>query len=98
MTPVAPAPFPSYRERYLPALTRRQIEALPDKRSGVVLISTASVEQHGPHLPVGVDAILGQAGLPAALPLLPAALNAVGCTVMTFFGCVSFTVISALPA
>ena len=68
------APYPSaYRARYLPAMTRSQIEALPGKSSAVVIVPTASIEQHGPHLPVGVDSILGQAWLSAAIPHLPAA-------------------------
>lgn len=63
--------FPEYRRRYLPAMTRRQITALPGKSTGVIIIPTGAIEQHGPHLPVGVDAILGQAWLAAALPHLP---------------------------
>lgn len=66
------APHPIYRGRYLPAMTRTQIEALPGRASAVVIIPTGSIEQHGPHLPVGVDAILGQAWLAAALPHVPA--------------------------
>ncbi len=61
----------AYRARYLPSMTRAQIEALPGKSSAVVIIPTASIEQHGPHLPVGVDSILGQAWLAAALPHVP---------------------------
>jgi creatinine amidohydrolase len=67
-----PLPFPAYRQRYLPAMTRAQIDALPGKSSAVVIIPTGAIEQHGPHLPVGVDSILGQAWLGAALPLVPA--------------------------
>lgn len=68
-----PTPYPAaYRTRYLPAMTRQQIEALPGKSSAVVIVPTASIEQHGPHLPVGVDSILGQAWLAAAVPHLPA--------------------------
>lgn len=69
---MTPALHPaSYRARYLPAMTRSQIEALPDKASAVVIVPTASIEQHGPHLPVGVDSILGQAWLSAALGHVP---------------------------
>jgi creatinine amidohydrolase len=54
--------FPEgYRQRYLPAMTREELEALPDKDKALVIIPTGAIEQHGPHLPVGVDAILGQA-------------------------------------
>ena len=61
-------PFPSYRYYYLPALTRAQLTAIPSKDHALVVLPTAAIEQHGPHLPVGVDAILGQALLAAALP------------------------------
>jgi creatinine amidohydrolase len=63
---------PSYRDRYLPALTLRRIAALPDKAWAPVLIATGAIEQHGPHLPVAVDALMGQAWLTLALARLPA--------------------------
>jgi creatinine amidohydrolase len=62
--------FPAYRYYYLPALTRAQLTAIPAKDQALVVLPTAAIEQHGPHLPVGVDAILGQAVLGAALPKL----------------------------
>lgn len=70
---VSPNLWPAYRSRYLPALSCGQINALPRsaRRSGIVIIPTGAIEQHGPHLPVGVDALLGQAWLEATLPLLP---------------------------
>jgi creatinine amidohydrolase len=69
---MTPACHPcEYRARYLPSMTRAQIEALPGKASAIVIIPTASIEQHGPHLPVGVDSILGQAWLGAALRHVP---------------------------
>ena len=37
-----------------------------------MLIPTGAIEQHGRHLPVGVDSILGQAWLTHTLPRLPA--------------------------
>lgn len=64
--------FPAYRGRYLPAMTRAEIVALPDRSSAVVVVPTGAVEQHGPHLPLGVDAVLGQAVLARALAELPA--------------------------
>ena len=60
-------PFPAYRSNYLPALTRAQIAAIPAKDQVLIILPTAAVEQHGPHLPVGVDAILGQALLSEAV-------------------------------
>jgi len=63
------ATFPqSYRSHYLPAFTAAQLAALPNKRRSLVIIPTGAIEQHGPHLPVGVDAILGQAWLAHTLP------------------------------
>ncbi len=68
----APWP-PTYRnDHYLPALTRDALEAIPDKARALVIVPTGAIEQHGHHLPVGVDAILGQAWLGLALPRLPA--------------------------
>lgn len=69
---MSPTVFPAYRERYLPGLTRRQIAALPDKATALVLVATGAIEQHGPHLPVAVDSLLAQVWLERALPLLPA--------------------------
>lgn len=42
----------------------------------VAVLPVAAVEQHGPHLPLGVDAALLQGVIDAALPLLPADLPA----------------------
>jgi len=63
--------FPArYRARYLPALTREELEQLPHKKNALVVIATSAIEQHGHHLPVGVDALLGQAWLENILPHL----------------------------
>ncbi len=64
--------FPSYRGRYLPAMTPRQIAALPDKAWAPLIVTTGAIEQHGPHLPVAVDALMGQVWLSLALARLPA--------------------------
>jgi creatinine amidohydrolase len=64
--------FPSYRDRYLPAMTPRRIAALPDKAWAPVILATGAIEQHGPHMPVAVDALMGQAWLSLALARLPA--------------------------
>jgi creatinine amidohydrolase len=63
--------FPSYRKRYLPAMTLRQIMALPDKAWAPVILATGAIEQHGPHLPVAVDALMGQVWLSRTLARLP---------------------------
>ena len=70
--PLTPTAFPAYRDRYLPAMTPRQIAALPDKAWAPVLIATGAIEQHGPHLPVAVDSLMGQVWLTRALARLPA--------------------------
>jgi creatinine amidohydrolase len=63
--------FPSYRDRYLPAMTQARIAALPDKLWAPVIVATGAIEQHGPHLPVAVDALMGQVWLSLALARLP---------------------------
>lgn len=75
MPPATPPTFPSCRARYLPAMTPRQIDALPDKAWAPVLLATGAIEQHGPHLPVAVDSLMGQVWLTRALALLPAAAS-----------------------
>jgi len=62
--------FPSYRDRYLPAMTPGRIAALPDKAWAPVLLATGAIEQHGPHLPVAVDALMGQVWLSLAIARL----------------------------
>jgi creatinine amidohydrolase len=63
--------FPSYRDRYLPAMTARRIAGLADKAWAPVILATGAIEQHGPHMPVAVDALMGQAWLSLALSRLP---------------------------
>ena len=43
-----------------------------DPASTVAVLPVAATEQHGPHLPLGVDAVLADGILAAALPHLPA--------------------------
>jgi creatinine amidohydrolase/Fe(II)-dependent formamide hydrolase-like protein len=62
-------PFPA--TRYLPYLTSPEIAALPKENAAVVL-SVASIEQHGPHLPCVTDSLVGQTLLGMALERLPA--------------------------
>lgn len=68
--------FPSYRDRYLPAMTARQIAALPDRDWAPVIVGTGAVEQHGPHLPVAVDSFLAQVWLSRVLGNLPQGASA----------------------
>lgn len=64
--------FPAHRSGYLPAMTPRHIANLPDKAWAPVLLATGAIEQHGPHLPVAVDSLLGQLWLIELIRRLPA--------------------------
>lgn len=57
-------PFP--RERYLPYRTTAEVAALPKEDAAVVVV-VAAIEQHGPHLPLATDLILGESLLTLAL-------------------------------
>jgi len=52
--------FPPYRDRYLPGMTRAAIAAVPHKDRAPVILAVGAIEQHGHHLPVAVDALMGQ--------------------------------------
>jgi creatinine amidohydrolase len=65
-------PFPSYRDRYLSAMTPGQIAALPDRAWAVVIVPVGAIEQHGPHLPVAVDSFLAQVWVEQLIARLPA--------------------------
>ena len=74
MTSAALTPLPS---RFWADLSTRDFAAL--KASGqaeqvVAVLPVAAVEQHGPHLPLSVDATLLQGVIDSALPQLPAEL------------------------
>jgi creatinine amidohydrolase len=43
----------------------------PDVASWIAVLPIAAVEQHGPHLPVGVDTMIMQGYLDRTLPLIP---------------------------
>ena len=57
-------PFPP--ERYLPYLTTNDVAALPKQQAAVIVV-VAAIEQHGPHLPIATDLILGESLLTLAL-------------------------------
>jgi creatinine amidohydrolase len=66
-------------------MTLAQIAALPAKDRTPVILATGAIEQHGPHLPVAVDAYMGQyflsricAALPPEVPALVAPPITVG--------------------
>jgi len=59
-------------QRYLAYLTWTDIRDLRDKENTVILQPIGAIEQHGPHLPVAVDAAICTGVLGAALERLPA--------------------------
>lgn len=56
----------AWEERFLPRLTRKQVKELP-KENALVILPIGAVEQHGDHLPVMTDALIGEATLTDAL-------------------------------
>lgn len=56
----------AWEERFLPRLTSKQIAELPKEKT-LVILPIGAVEQHGPHLPVMTDALIGEATLEQAL-------------------------------
>ena len=74
MTAATHPPLPS---RFWADLSTRDftgLRASGQARQTVAVLPVAAIEQHGPHLPLSVDATLLQGVMDAALPLLPAAL------------------------
>jgi Uncharacterized protein, putative amidase len=76
--PSAPAkptePPPLWRpfgSRYLGGLHRDALRSAAARPGALAILPTGAIEQHGPHLPVGVDSILGQGLLARALSLVP---------------------------
>lgn len=63
-------------DRYFPYLTWTQIRDLPDKQNVVIIQPLGALEQHGPHLPLAVDAAIAQAVLGKALSNLNATIPA----------------------
>jgi creatinine amidohydrolase len=61
----------SHSERQLIAMSGARIRTLPDRAWAPVLLATGAIEQHGPHLPVAVDALMGQVWTERVLALLP---------------------------
>lgn len=66
----APAPV---LPRFWSQLTTRDFAAL-DPAATVAVLPLGATEQHGPHLPLGVDTVLADGIVAAALPLLAPAL------------------------
>ncbi len=72
------------RSRYLGALSREEWDKLPGRGEAWVLLPTGSIEQHGPHLPVGVDAILAQGWVTQVMGLFPAGARVVVAPPITY--------------
>jgi creatinine amidohydrolase len=76
MTAAATPPLPSRLWADLSTRDFTRLRASGQARQTVAVLPVAAIEQHGPHLPLSVDATLLQGVIDAALPLLPAALPA----------------------
>jgi creatinine amidohydrolase len=57
-------------DRFFPYLTWTEIQQMPDKDNVVLLQPVGAIEQHGPHLPLVVDAAIATAVLGKALERL----------------------------
>jgi creatinine amidohydrolase len=63
-------------ERFFPYLSWTDIQAMPDKENVLIIQPTGAIEQHGPHLPLIVDAAIGMGVLGKALEKLDASIPA----------------------
>ncbi|GAB4229075.1 MAG: creatininase family protein [Stanieria sp.] len=63
-------------ERYFPYLTWTEIAQMPDQENVVIIQPIGAVEQHGPHLPIIVDAAISMGVLGKALHQLDANIPA----------------------
>ncbi len=76
MNPATPAPaVPAATSRFWADLKSPDFARLDLARS-IAVLPVAAIEQHGPHLPLNVDATLVEGVIAAALPHLPADLPA----------------------
>jgi creatinine amidohydrolase len=65
-------------ERFFPYLTWFDVEAMADKANVVLVQPVGAIEQHGPHLPLAVDAAIASGVLGKALETLDPAIPAYG--------------------
>jgi creatinine amidohydrolase len=63
-------------QRFFPYLTWTDIETLPERENTVIIQPVGAIEQHGPHLPLVVDAAIAMGVLGRALEKLPASVPA----------------------
>jgi creatinine amidohydrolase len=64
----------AWEERFLPRLSSLQIKQLP-KDDALVILPVGAIEQHGWHLPVMTDTLIGEALLTQTMELLPETAN-----------------------
>ncbi|MEG3876172.1 creatininase family protein [Microcoleus sp. herbarium7] len=62
--------------RFFPYLTWTEIQSMPDKENTVIIQPLGAIEQHGPHLPLIVDAAISAAVTGQALAKLDANIPA----------------------
>ncbi len=62
--------------RFFPYLSWTQVEGLPDKTNTLIIQPIGAIEQHGPHLPLVVDAAIATAVVGQALHKLDTAIPA----------------------
>ncbi len=63
-------------ERFFPYLSWTDIQAMPNKENVVIIQPVGAIEQHGPHLPLIVDAAIGVGVLGKALEKLDSSIPA----------------------
>lgn len=66
--------IPSHR--FFPYLTWQDVQAMPERENVVIIQPVGAIEQHGPHLPLIVDAAIGVGVLGKALENLDANIPA----------------------
>ncbi|WP_028559551.1 creatininase family protein [Paenibacillus pinihumi] len=64
----------AWEEKFLPRLTSHEIRDL-DKEDALVVLSIGAVEQHGAHLPVMTDSLIGESTLTDVFEKLDASAN-----------------------
>lgn len=60
----------AFDRRFLPRLTTREIAAM-EKEGVLIVLPVGAIEQHGPHMPVYTDTLIGEALMAEAFEHLP---------------------------
>ena len=63
-------------DRFFPYLTWQEIKGMPAKEQVIIIQPVGAIEQHGPHLPLIVDAAIGTAVIGQALAQLDESIRA----------------------